>query len=156
MGEVVLKPAGIEIEMMKRLLPLEKNALIFNKTSNYLFYILFAIASLISPSRTVTALISSAIAWEASELLKRVFRKERPYRFFRIKLRTSTKPHKAFPSSHSASATALFLCFYPAKISILFLLIPLLRVISFQHWPSDVAAGMSMGALSFALLRLVL
>ena len=156
MAELLLKLNQTERRLMEALPKDPGLLLLFNKLSNYLFYVLFPLLVLLSGPRTALYFIPAGISWEVSEFVKKGVKRERPYRVCNTRLRTSTKPDKAFPSSHSAAAFTLFLLFNPNPLAYFFLLIPLLRVLSFQHWPTDVLAGMLTGYVVYLIFTPVL
>ncbi len=133
-----------------RLLPKNGSFLLaMNRISNFVIYAVSAVI-LIGDFTLLPYFVASAVPWFASEFLKKRFHRQRPYARFGVNLRTSTKPNRAFPSSHSATALFLFLATVGhSPLAWLFLTVPVLRILSFQHWITDVLAGMLIGAVTF-------
>ena len=111
--------------------------------------------------RLFRALIVPAVCFLVCTALRPVIGRERPYDRFGAAPVGEYKPGKgkSMPSRHTASAAAIaFAIIYvypgiPAAAAMLLLaaLIALLRVISGQHYPSDVAAALMLsGAISLA------
>ncbi|GAA0656127.1 phosphatase PAP2 family protein [Streptomyces thermocarboxydovorans] len=96
-----------------------------------------------------TALTAGAHA--ASSGLKRVVRRPRPAH---VEPLVGTRCRHSFPSSHAASSAAAALAFgalgAPAAVP-LAAAVCLSRVVAGVHYPSDVAAGAALGALTAGL-----
>ncbi len=144
-GEI--KPLPVDIELMAKLSAIPPSwSLIFNRLSNLLFPALFLLSLFYNPYKALAGNLIATVLWFASIPVKGYLRRERPYSYFKRQLRTSTKPWESFLSTHSLSAGFLFAytsSFFP--LAFLYLLIPLFRLVSFQHWPSDVLLGTFIG-----------
>ncbi|MFH8406759.1 phosphatase PAP2 family protein [Streptomyces sp. NPDC018019] len=84
--------------------------------------------------------------------LKRVVRRRRPHLPGRAPLVRTASPH-SFPSAHATSATAAAVALgalrpVGAVLSVLAGAVCLARVVAGVHYPSDVAAGAALGALT--------
>jgi len=103
----------------------------------------------------IVILVSAALAWVISRLIKMGFAIDRPF----IALDEATplfqpSDSSSFPSGHatffSAVATALY--FYHKKLGVLALLgavaIGFARIMAGVHWPLDIIAGITLGILS--------
>jgi len=124
-----------------------------NFLTDVLFYsVLFSLYFIASKFCVVIAVVFYKIV----SLLQKRFSRKRPYEFFNIEhINYSSKGH-SFPSSHSAVAILIFLLYSSIPLSWLLITIPILRIISLNHWLSDVVAGILLALAVFVLLKLLI
>lgn len=129
----------------------DKELYILDKFTNILFYSIIAYFSIFFDLKVILITI---ILWFFCVFIQKVVKRERPYKYFNIKFRTSTPEDGSFPSYHTLASVFLFLYTRQASFSLLFLLVPILRIIDFQHWLSDVMFSTFFALLFFTFFAL--
>jgi len=117
----------------------------------------------ISAARLITLSFFSAIlAWFLASLFKYNFPSPRPFEVLaNIKPLFAVSRGDAFPSGHATflGALAVSVFLQNKKLGLIFiigaLLISIARVLANVHWPADVIAGLSLGALVAIIVWLV-
>lgn len=94
------------------------------------------------------------LGWIIPNILQKFFKKERPYSFFKLNINYDTPKERSFPSSHTF--LAMFLFFRIVKIhlilAILIIIIPVLRILSLQHWFSDVIFSIMLSSIFYIFI----
>ena len=110
------------------------------------------LGALVAPRRRRDWLVAGAGAFAAhvaAVLIKRVVRRKRPHHPA-IAVNVSTPSQLSFPSAHATSTTAAAILMGRATgLPLPALLVPpmaLSRILAGVHYPSDVAAGVALGA----------
>jgi membrane-associated phospholipid phosphatase len=113
------------------------------------------LGALAAPRRRREWLVAGAGAFGAhvaAVLIKRVVRRKRPHHPA-IAINVSTPSQQSFPSAHATSTTAAAILIgratgLPKKMTAALLVPPmaLSRILAGVHYPSDVAAGVALGA----------
>ncbi len=152
-----LKTFGIEEKLAKIVARLgEFKLAVLNKFCNLIFVSFTLLSALDYPlAYFIKVLLASTLLWFLTELLKEFFERPRPYALLGFNIRTSTRPNKSFPSSHSATAFFLFLALRNSRAAPFLLLVPLLRFLTLQHWLSDVLLSMALGFLFYRLFAII-
>ncbi|MEM0379271.1 MAG: phosphatase PAP2 family protein [Nanopusillaceae archaeon] len=95
------------------------------------------------------------LGWITPNILQKLFNRERPYYFFKIEINYKTPPYRSFPSSHTFLSILIFLTMYKAKVNpilaILIFSIPILRIISLQHWFSDIVFSIALSTMLYSI-----
>lgn len=96
-----------------------------------------------------------------NELIYIFYKRKRPLEALNIKSLINKPNYPAFPSGHASFSFAISFCLFPFNLSlaIIFLvlsfLIGMARIFSGVHWPSDILAGIIVGAFSAAFINLI-
>lgn len=113
------------------------------------------------------AVLAGSLAWQGlNNLIGHFIDRARPLDFYQIALPGNEglfhRPGSSFPSDHTAFLTGITVGFWvngqrrAAQIfGILTLVTVLSRIVTGQHWPGDIIAGLLVGIISVGLLLLV-
>lgn len=105
-------------------------------------------------------IVSGAVAWLISELIKGSFDTVRPFQNYDLQPLTLTVPHdNSFPSTHTSFIFAISssVFFKNRKLGTLFILgailVALGRVLAHVHYPLDIFVGFSIGIFAAYLIN---
>lgn len=99
------------------------------------------------------------IGWAIPNILQKLFIKERPYSFFKINIYYKSPRYNSLPSSHTFLSIFLFFSILKVNLflALFILIIPILRILSLQHWFSDIIFSIALSTIiHFAFLPLIL
>ena len=124
-----------------------------NFVTDLIFY--FVLLVLVASKHPFSILWASSV-YALSVLIQKFFTRKRPYEFFSIDHSNYSARGHSFPSSHSAAATILLLTYPHLFIVWILVLIPILRVVTLNHWITDVAGGILLALSFFVGMKLAL
>lgn len=151
-----------EIEVVRRFTchldrpPLRHAALVANRLSNGLLYVLIGIMFWLAfgrPAAVLAAAVALGLGHVVYPLIKRAYCRRRPFRFdATVPSLLDPLDEHSFPSGHMMSclAVTLPLCvavpmLWPAML-VLLVVIGWARLVAGHHYPSDLVAGCALGA----------
>lgn len=133
-----------------------KAAYIGTKLSYYFFFLVYAAGAVYTivfdSEKLMRYLLVPFLALFFNMILRKIFKRPRPFEELNTKNTIGHKPSNSFPSNHSVSALSIvFAVMYINRTAGLLLLIPAFftgvsRVMVGVHYPADVLAGGCIGA----------
>ena len=119
-------------------------------------FIVYVILFILVITRHFISIPLAIIVYESSVFIQRFFERKRPYEVFNIIHSNYSAKGHSFPSSHSAVSIFLLLYYFNLPVIWILIIVPILRIITLNHWLTDILGGALIGILFFAGIKFFL